>query len=143
MNKLFLFCALLFTPLAARADLGFWGANLVGTWRHPVSGDRYHFRSDATYTFTAGAAKRRTGQMSHVGFWKIVEPTPRESGGSLEGPVALLLKSRRRVVWENSKRRMLRSNRVFRLVVDVMVREENRVDKRYYHIGGVKWVRMG
>lgn len=125
-----------------RADLGFWSAHLVGTWRHPSNGDRYQFRSDATYTFFAGAAKRRNGNWSHSGFWKIVEPTAKESGGSLEGPVALSLKARNRVVFEGKKPRVLRSNRIFRLVVDVALKEDNFVAKKYYFINGTRWVRV-
>lgn len=140
-----LICALTLGNVGTvRADLGFWSAHLVGTWRHPSNGDRYQFRSDATYTFFAGAAKRRNGNVSHSGFWKIVQPTAKESGGSPEGPVALRLNAHSRVVLEGKKPRVLRSNRIFRLVVDVTVipKEDNLVDKKYYLINRTRWVRV-
>lgn len=125
----------------ARADLGFWSARLVGTWRHPKHGDQYQFRSDATYTFWAGASKRRAGNLSHRGFWKVVAPTFKESGGSQEGPVALLLKSTSRVVLEAKKPRVLRSQRVFRIVSDTIRSKEGMIDPNRYRIGGATWRR--
>ncbi len=127
----------------ARADLGFWSRALVGTWRHPTNGDRYRFGSDATYTFSAGPYKRKGGQLSHSGFWKIVQPTQAESGGSMEGPVALVLRSRSRVVKRGRQRVVLDSRRSFRIVVDTSPDEngEGVVDDRYY-IGGAKWIRV-
>ncbi len=110
----------------ARADLGFWSARLVGSWRHPTNGDLYQFRSNATYTFRAGAAKKRGSHISHSGFWKIVPPTDREAGGGMEGQVALRLKS---------------PQRTRRLVVDIVTRGEGEVSREFYQIGGAKWRR--
>lgn len=143
MKKL-VFCLffLLNFAAAARADLGFWSAALVGIWRHPKSGDTYRFRSDATYVFQAGSAKRRAGNISHSGHWKIVQPTQKESGGSMEGPVALRLDSKTRTVLEGQLPRVLKSNRRFRLAVDVAKSRENLVDRRHYLIGGVIWKRV-
>lgn len=137
----------LFSVQIARADLGFWSAALVGKWRNPKSGDTYRFRSDATYVFQAGsakrrAAKRRAGNRAHSGFWKIVQPTKRESQGSMEGPVALRLDSRTRTVLEARKLRVLRSNRRFRIAVDVAKSGENLVDRHHYFIDGVIWSRV-
>lgn len=130
----------------AHADLGFWSRALVGTWRHPTNGDRYRFGSDATYTFTAGPAKRRSGQLSHSGFWRITQPTEEESGGSQEGPVALVLNARMRVVRRGGQRVVLNTKRSFRLVVDVLPvdieqNEEGR-DNNFYFIGRTKWIRV-
>ena len=138
-----LICALtLGAARTVRADRGFWSRHLVGTWRHPSNGDRYQFRSDATYSFFAGAAKRRNGDLSHSGFWRIVDPTAKESGGSLEGPVALGLSARSRVVLESNKPRVLRSSRNFRLVVDVVPDEASFVNKKYYLFSKIRWVRV-
>ncbi len=141
---LLLVCALwtATSTATARADLGFWSSALIGKWRHPTSGDTYQFRSDATYVFRAGSAKRRAGLLSHSGFWKIVQPTQKESQGSMEGPVALLLDSRQRTVLKGQESRVLRSKRRFRIVVDVAKSGENRVDRRHYFIGGVAWKRV-
>ncbi len=127
----------------ARADLGFWSHNLVGTWRHPTNGDRYRFGSDATYTFSAGPFKRRSGQLSHSGFWKIVNPTQRESGGSQEGPVALVLNARTRIVLQGRKRVVLDTRRSFRLVVDIAFDENGEgMDDNFYTIGKTRWIRV-
>lgn len=116
----------LLAPIAS-ADLGFWSAKLVGKWRHPQNGDFYEFRSNATYTFRAGAAKRRAGNISHSGFWKIVPPTLREAGGGMEGPVALLLKS-------NGQTR--------RLVADTVRSSDGEMVRNRYLIGGARWKRV-
>lgn len=145
MKKQFCLLGLLllfFSPQAARADLGFWSAHLVGTWRHPKSGDKYHFRSDATYQFKGGAKNRRRGNVSHSGFWKIVQPTEKESGGSMEGPVALSLRSTSRTVLQGGRERVLKSNRVFRIVVDTVQSDSEWIDKNGYWIGGTKWKRV-
>lgn len=125
----------------AHADLGYWSAALVGNWRHPSNGDRYQFHSNGTYIFTSGPAKARTGHLSHSGFWKIVQPTQKESGGSLEGPVALILRSKTRVVLER-KRRILRSNRTFRILVDSAADGEENSMRSDYYIDGVRWKRV-
>ena len=127
---------------AARADLGFWSQALVGTWRHPGNGDLYRFNSNATYTFTSGRAKRRAGQLSHSGHWKIVQPTEKESGGSMEGPVALVLDSRSRVVHRGNRRVVLPSRRAFRLVVDVVFDDEHQLKINRYYLGEVQWIRV-
>ncbi|RYG57635.1 hypothetical protein EON80_28050 [bacterium] len=112
---------------AAHADLGFWSGHLVGVWKQPVSGDVYRFNSNATYSFTPKAKKTAT----HSGWWKVVMPTEAESGGGAEGPVAVRLKLSGSVAKER------------RLVVDALYKPDHVVDKRYYRIGGVKWVRVG
>lgn len=146
MSKRFWVLGLLllaFAP-AAHADLGFWSAALIGKWRHPTNGDTYQFRRDSTYIFRAGA-KRSAGNLSHAGFWKIVQPTQQESGGSLEGPVVLSLKSTSRVVLEGQKPRVLRSNRRFRIVVDIARRvktDADSIDTNRYWIGDTRWKRV-
>ncbi|PQV65152.1 hypothetical protein B1R32_102160 [Abditibacterium utsteinense] len=140
----FLWLFLLACPVQmARADLGFWSAHLVGTWRHPTNGDIYRFRSNATYSFFVGKAKRRGGNLSHSGYWKIVQPTSKESGGSMEGPVALRLDSKSRTVLEGKKSRVLKSNRRFRVLVDIVQKsEDGLVDKNHYIINGARWIRV-
>ncbi|RYX81706.1 hypothetical protein EON83_22745 [bacterium] len=130
----------------AHADLGFWSKALIGTWRHPSNGDVYRFNSNATYTFTAGKANARSGQLSHSGYWKIAQPTERESGGSMEGPVALVVKPRSRVVLRSGRKVTVATTRSFRLVVDVAFKshgDERETDPDYYNISGVKWRRVG
>ena len=126
----------------ARADLGYWSAALVGNWRHPSNGDRYRFNSNGSYVFTSGPAKARGGNLSHSGFWKIVQPTEKESGGSFHGPVALILRSRSRVVRESRRRRVVRSHRTFRILVDSAASEEENSLQSDYYIGGVRWKRV-
>ena len=82
------------TPRAAHADLGWYSASLVGTWKHAETGMVYEFKSDATYTFT----NPRPGDsriVAQSGWWKIAQPTEKESGGNPEGPVALITKMRK------------------------------------------------
>lgn len=134
-------CPLVFAA-PARADLGFWSAALVGTWRHPSNGDTYQFKPGATYHFRAGAAKRRAGGLSHSGFWKIVQPTEKESGGSMEGPVALQLSSTSRTVSQGGRVRVLPSNRVFRIVVDTVRHDREAPEKNAYRIGNTTWKRL-
>lgn len=145
MQKRFwlLWVLLVACPLqVARADLGFWSSALVGTWRHPRNGDKYRFNSDATYTFWAGAVKRKGGNLSHSGSWKIVQPTARESGGSLEGPVALRLNSTSRVVLEKGVRRTVATNRTFRIVVDTIRHDGEAPENNAYRIGDAIWKRV-
>jgi hypothetical protein len=125
-SMLLMFMAVL-SPRAAHADLGYWSAMLVGTWRHPTSGDVYRFKSDATYSWSRAkpTAKSVSGGS---GYWKIVQPTTEESGGSQEGPVALLLKQRKLVFQKNGRRYTRNSKAEKRLVVDAV---EN---KNFYKI---------
>ena len=97
--KLSLFFALavlvaFLTPRAAHADLGWYSATLVGTWKHAESGMVYTFKSDATYTFT-NPKPGDSRIVAQSGWWKIATPTEKESGGSPEGPVALITKMRK------------------------------------------------
>ncbi|BCM89302.1 hypothetical protein IAD21_01147 [Abditibacteriota bacterium] len=140
-------CALLlgttvFSVGVAHADLGFWSRALIGTWRHPTNGDLYRFNSNATYTFTAGKASARTGQLAHSGSWKIAQPTQRESGGSMEGPVALVLNSHNRTIKRNGRKVTLTSTRSFRLVVDVVHKGGEDIEPNHYYIGRTKWIRV-
>ena len=120
------------SPRAAHADLGYWSAMLVGIWRHPTSGDVYRFKSDATYS-RSRAKPTVKSVIGDSGYWKIVQPTTKESGGSQEGPVALLLKQRK-LVFQKNGRRYARNSRIEkRLVVDTVG------NKNYYKIDGTNW----
>lgn len=132
----------LFPSRVVRADLGYWSRALTGTWRHPTNGDCYRFGSDATYTFTAGPAKRKSGQLSHSGFWRMSRPTEEESDGSLDGIAALILDSKSRIVRRGKNRVVLDSNRSFRLIV-VNAQDANGepTDDAFY-IGRAKWIRV-
>ncbi len=143
LTRLGLVIATMMFPVGlAQADLGSWSHALIGTWRNPTSGDLYRFSPNATYTFTAGQAKARGGQLAHSGYWKIAKPTESESGGSMEGPVALVLNSRTRTVRRNGRKVTLVSHRSFRLVVDVVQNDEREIDPNHYIIGHAKWVRV-
>ena len=133
--------ALLPAP-AARADLGFWSQALVGTWKHPTNGDRYRFGSDATYTFTAGAARARKGTLSHSGFWRISQPTEEESPG-FHGPVALIIDAKSRIAKRGRQKVVLGYNRSFRILVNTASQDnESPDDGTRYIIGGIKWIRV-
>lgn len=138
----FLLFWMAFSTQTARADLGFWSAALRGVWLNPQNGDRYQFRSNATYTFWAGNSKSRSQSVSHSGWWKIAPPTQKESGGSMEGPVALVLRSTARTVSQGGRERILKSTRTFRIVVDTVQSDGERIDKDFYRIGKVKWKRV-
>lgn len=137
---LLMLCALL-SPRAARADLGYWSAALVGTWKHPTNGNVYRFNSDATYTLTY-AKPTEEGVAATSGYWKIVQPTQKESGGSMEGPVALLIKQRKLTFQEDDGRRYTRNFPFqYRLVVDTVIVDGE--DKRdLYRIDGATWKRV-
>ncbi|HEX8833818.1 MAG TPA: hypothetical protein VF719_06435 [Abditibacteriaceae bacterium] len=123
------------SPRAAHADLGFWSARLVGIWRHPASGDVYRFDSNATYTYSP-AGQTSKNVIGSSGYWKIVQPTDKESGGSQEGPVALLLKQRKLVLQKEGRRHTRNSIREKRLVVDTTK------DRNLYKIDGTIWKRV-
>ena len=141
--SLTLFVALLmalFAPRAAHADLGYWSAALIGTWKHPQTGDVYRFKSDATYTMSH--AKPTTEMVAgSSGWWKIAQPTEKESGGRPEGPVALILKQRK--LFFNDEGRKYSSNlkMEYRLVVDTISTGE-KDNKNLYRIDGVNWKRV-
>lgn len=127
-------------PRAAHADLGYWSAALVGTWKHPTTGDVYHFNSNATYTLT-NAKPSKKGVAGSWGYWKIVQPTAKESGGSMEGPVALLIKQRK-VTLQKDRRRYTRNGKMdYRLVVNT-VRDNKGDKKNLYSIDGAQWKRV-
>ena len=143
-NSLIFLVALLLavlTPRAARADLGYWSAALIGTWKHPQTGDIYRFNSDATYTQTY-AKPTEEAVKGASGWWKIVQPTAKESGGSMEGPVALLLKQRKITFQEDDGRVYTRNlKNEYRLVVNTVgVGDEE--DKNFYRIDGINWKRV-
>ncbi len=60
----------------------------------------------------------------------------------MEGPVALRLNSISRTVLEGKKPRVLKSNRRFRIIVDVAEIEAGMTDKNHYYIGGARWIRV-
>ncbi len=92
------------------------GSSFVGSWDNPRSGDRYVFRSNGTYTFTNGPAKRATGNVSHSGTWRISEYHSATSDNDSDRGT-LHLRATRRVVLEGSRRRTLKSNRRFTLPI--------------------------
>lgn len=123
------------SPRAAHADLGYWSAALVGTWRHPTTGDVYRFNSNATYTWSH-ARPTAESVIGGSGYWKIVQPTTKESGGSQEGPVALLLKQRK-LVFKKHRRRYARNVKMEERLVVNTVRNKN-----FYYIDGTNWKRV-
>lgn len=129
------------SPRAARADLGYWSAALVGTWRHPTNGDVYRFNSDATYTFTPGGAARQHGHLWHSGWWKIGQPTAKERA-AMHGPVALIIKARRRTVIDGSSTQVVPTKRDFRLLVNTVLVEGKGDSRDLYRIDGVNWRRV-
>lgn len=133
------FMALL-TPRAAHADLGYWSAALIGTWKHPQTSEIYRFNSNATYTVTY--AKPTTEMVAgSSGWWKIAQPTEKESGGSQEGPVALILKQRK--LFFNDEGRKYSSNLKMqhRLIVDTVIVDDAE-NRNLYRIDGINWKRL-
>ena len=130
-----------FAPRAAHADLEYWSAALFGTWKHPRTGDLYRFNSNATYTLTyAKVGEQHRAATS--GWWKIVQPTQKESGGSQEGPVALLLKQRKVTFLEpHGQKRTENRKKDYRLVVNT-VETEAGSNRNLYWIDGAQWKRV-
>ena len=126
------------TPRAAHADLGFWTKNLIGVWTHPVTMDQYIFRSDAKYIKTNN--KSGAGAVSEEGWWKIVQATEKE-GGSMEGPVTLVLKARKRITGPLGKETTKPFVRQTRHVVDVAYKGKEMdaaIDTKRYWFDRVK-----
>jgi hypothetical protein len=94
---------------SARADAGWFSAILVGKWRHAQSGERYHFRSDGSYTFWTGKAARRSGTLEYSGRWRTFNPDP--TAMDME-PIewGLKLHALQRVVRVGSRRQTMRAN---------------------------------
>jgi hypothetical protein len=69
----------------ARADLGFLERAPRRHLASPSNGDRYQFRSNATYTFLAAPPNDAAASVSHSGFWKIVEPTDKNPAEAWKG----------------------------------------------------------
>ena len=139
---LFLMLLAVLSPRAARADLGYWSAALVGSWRHPTTGDVYRFNSNATYTWTRAKATVES-VIGSSGYWKIVQPTAKESGGSQEGPVALILKQRK-IVFENEnsgKRYSSNLKMDSRLVVNTVIVNDAE-NRNLFRIEGANWKRV-
>lgn len=131
----------LLMPRAAHADLGYWSAALVGTWKHPKTGAVYRFNSDATYTMTSPKPNHER-IVGSSGWWKIVQPTEKESGGSLEGPVALLIKQRKTTFLEEHGLRHTENLKMdYRLVVDT-IGAPGEKNRNLYQIDGVNWKRV-
>ena len=82
------------TPRAAHADLGWYSATLVGTWKHAESGMVYKFKANATYSLTI-PKPGDSHIVAETGWWKVAQPTEKESGGNPEGPAALITKTRK------------------------------------------------
>ncbi len=134
------FSALL-TPRAAHADLGYWSAALVGNWKNPQTGATYRFNSNATYTLIYAKATHEN-VVAASGWWKIVQPTEKESGGSQEGPVALLLKTRKiTLLGQNGKRYTSGIKVDSRLVANTVI-VDGAENRNLYRIGGVNWKRV-
>lgn len=131
----------LLTPRAAHADLGYWSAALLGTWKNPQTGEIYRFNSNATYTMTSPKPTHER-VVASSGWWKIVQPTQKESGGSLEGPVALLIKQRKITFLEEHGLRHTENLKLdTRLVVDT-VGAPGEKNRNLYQIDGVNWKRV-
>lgn len=137
-------CVLSSVTQTARADLGYWSAALVGTWKHPTNGDVYRFNSDATYTFYKFRKNVKSdGVILHSGWWKIYDAGRKVFGP--HGPVGLRLKARTREVMRAGKRRTMKTNRVFELLVNTPfgVEGDPSENGKYYLLDGVKWLRTG
>ena len=128
-------------PRAAHADLGYWSAALVGTWKHPQTGAVYRFNSDATYTMTH-AKPTTENVVGSSGWWKIAQPNQKESGGSQEGPVALILKTRKiTMLGQNGKRYTSDIKVESRSVVNTVFVDDAE-NRNLYRINGVNWKRV-
>lgn len=86
----------------------------VGSFRNKRTGDTYRFQANGSYTFEAGPAKRRSGNVSHSGTWRILDYYEGSSDDS-SNMGTLQLRATRRVVLEKRKRRTLRTVRTFQL----------------------------
>lgn len=117
---LLLLSALLLPLSSARADEADMIASVSGLWRNSA-GDAYRFQRNGTYTFSAGAAKRRAGNISHSGTWRLTG-----NGMHFDG---FRLRSTRRTVLEGRRRRVLRSARVFNLSWDNAMGQEGETDE--------------
>lgn len=128
-------------PRAAHADLGYWSKSLVGNWFHPVTRDLYIFKSNATYTRVID--KGNSKAVTEEGWWKIVQPTPSESGGSQEGPVALVLKARKSTTTNQvgDKGVTKKLKRDSRHVVDIIADGE-KTNRDFYLFDGIKLERV-
>ena len=128
-------------PRAAHADLGYWSAALIGAWKNPETGEIYRFNSDATYTMTAPKPDHER-IVGSSGWWKIVQPTEKESGGSQEGPVALLIKQRKITFLEESGRRHTENFKTdYRLVVNTVIVDDAE-NRNLYTIDDEIWKRI-
>lgn len=92
--------------------------SLADTWLHRSNGDRYVFRSNGTYTFSAGRAKRRAGNVSHSGTWRLSNYSGQAPEG-IAATVTLGLRATRRTVLEGRRRKTLRANNRFTFPVEV------------------------
>jgi hypothetical protein len=89
------------------------GNHLINNWE-ARNGDRYVFRVDGTYTFYAGPAKRKSGNISHSGTWNL-SGYRNSTQESVVGTAQLTLHSTRRTVLEGRRKRVLRAKRTFKI----------------------------
>ena len=133
--------AAVLTPRAAHAGLSYWSAALIGTWKSPETGAVYQFKSDATYTYT-NPKPGDSRIVAESGWWKIAQPTEKESGGSQQGPVALIIKMRKVTFLEEHGLRHTESIKSdARSVVDTVF-EQDKENPNLYRINGVNWKRV-
>ncbi|RZA20327.1 MAG: hypothetical protein EOP10_18360 [Proteobacteria bacterium] len=110
--------AILLGPISPRAvaqssAAEYAGNHLINTWQARNS-DRYIFRVNGTYTFYAGLAKRKSGNISHSGTWRLSEYR-NSTQESVVGTATLTLRSTSRTVLEARRKRVLRANRTFKI----------------------------
>lgn len=89
---------------------------MLGSYYGLDTRENYRFRSDGTYTFTAGTETSADGNISHSGRWSLLS-YQLKSGETDDGTVQL--RSTSRVVMEGHRRRTLKANRTFKLRVAI------------------------
>ena len=104
-------CLSLLAPITTHAFQSY-SSGMTGRYYNPDTNDAYTFRSNGTYTFSAGPAKRAGGNISHSGTWKLSSywRGPADTSGA-----TLNLRARTRVVMEGRRRKTLRAARTFKL----------------------------
>jgi hypothetical protein len=99
--------------MAQSSPAEYAGNHLINTWE-ARNGDRYLFRVNGTYTFYAGRAKQRSGNISHSGTWRLGEYR-NSTQESVVGTARITLHSTSRTVLEGRRKRVLRANRTFKV----------------------------
>ena len=88
-------------------------ADLAGVYWNLSNGDRWNLGADGAYTFTGGAAKRRAGTISHSGTYSLSDT--QRPGNDDPTKSTLTLRTTRRVVLQNGRRRTVRGTRFLKV----------------------------